>query len=202
MASPTEHTTLNCVCISDTHGLHTYLPQLPAGDILIHAGDCLGTGSLKSLESFAEWFEAQPHGHKILVAGNHDDAIEKHPELIPKLLPTTHYLQDSGVEIGGVKFWGSPWTPRFHGGAFMLDRGSSLRSQWGLIPDDTDVLITHGPPYLSGDRAIDGMLIINVGCEELYYRTRDMPLQTHVFGHIHEGYGMYQRGEQLLIITR
>ena len=124
------------------------------------------------------------HGHKILVAGNHDDAIEKHPELIPKLLPTTHYLQDSGVEIGGVKFWGSPWTPRFHGGAFMLDRGSSLRSQWGLIPDDTDVLITHGPPYLSGGRAIDGMLIINVGCEELYYRTRDMPLQTHVFGHI------------------
>lgn len=81
----------------------------------------------------------------------------------------------------------------------MLDRGSSLRSQWGLIPDDTDVLITHGPPYLSGGRAIDGMLIINVGCEELYYRTRDMPLQTHVFGHIHEGYGMYQRGEQLLI---
>ena len=155
MASPTEHTTLNCVCISATHGLHTYLPQLPAGDILIHAGDCLGTGSLKSLESFAEWFEAQPHGHKILVAGNHDDAIEKHPELIPKLLPTTHYLQDSGVEIGGVKFWGSPWTPRFHGGAFMLDRGSSLRSQWGLIPDDTDVLITHGPPYLSGGRAID-----------------------------------------------
>ena len=75
---------LTCVCISDTHGLHESLAPLPEGDVLIHAGDCLGSGSLRSLEAFAEWFEAQPHRHKILVAGNHDDAIEKHPDLIPK----------------------------------------------------------------------------------------------------------------------
>ena len=199
MTSTSGQCALACVCISDTHGLHQSLPPLPDGDVLIHAGDCLGSGSVKSLEAFAEWFEAQPHRHKILVAGNHDYAIEKYPDLIPKLLPTTYYLQDSGIEIDGVKFWGSPWTPRFHGGAFMLDRGSSLKSQWALIPEDTDVLITHGPPYLSGDRAIDGMLTINVGCEDLYYCTRDLPLQVHVFGHIHEGYGMYRRGEQVLI---
>ena len=199
MAETQEQCPLTCVCISDTHGLHEALAPLPEGDVLIHAGDCLGSGSLKSLEAFAEWFEAQPHRHKLLVAGNHDEALEKHPDLIPKLLPSTHYLQDSGVEINGVKFWGSPWTPRFHNGAFMLDRGSSLKSQWALIPENTDVLITHGPPYLSGDGAIDGMLTINVGCEDLYYRTRDLPLQVHVFGHIHEGYGTYRRGKQVLI---
>ena len=63
------------------------------------------------------------------------------------------------------------------------------------------LLITHGPPYLRGDRAIHGVLAINVGCEDLYYRTRDLPLQLHVLGHIHEGYGMYRRGEQVLINT-
>jgi len=90
MTQTPEHNALSCVCISDTHGMHHSLAPLPEGDILIHAGDCLGSGSVKSLQSFAEWLEAQPHRHKILVAGNHDDAIEKHPDLIPKLLPTTH----------------------------------------------------------------------------------------------------------------
>ncbi|WP_432649118.1 metallophosphoesterase [Halopseudomonas aestusnigri] len=110
MTRKSEQCLLTCVCISDTHGLHQSLPPLPDCDVLIHAGDCLGSGSVKSLEAFAEWFESQPPRHKILVAGNHDDAIEKYPELIPTLLPTTHYLQDSGIEIGGVKFWGAPWT--------------------------------------------------------------------------------------------
>ena len=194
-----ERKSLTCVCISDTHGLHSQLPVLPKGDVLIHAGDCLGNGSVRSLESFAEWFESQPHKHKILVAGNHDRALQNHPELIPKLLPTTHYLQDNGIEIGGVKFWGSPWTPRFHSGAFMLDRGWALEERWSLIPDDTNVLVTHGPPHLTGDLAIDGTVHVNVGCEALLDRTRDLPMQVHVFGHIHEGYGLYQRGAQRLI---
>jgi len=190
---------LTCVCISDTHGLHEDMPPLPNGDVLIHAGDCLGTGSISSLESFAQWFESQPHQHKILVAGNHDKAIYQHPELIETLLPTTHYLQDSGVDISGVKFWGSPWTPTFYNWFFMLDRGEPLKERWALIPEDTDILITHGPPQFTGDTVSMPTGAEYVGCEDLLKRSRHLNLNTHVFGHIHEGYGEYRKQGCLLI---
>ena len=190
---------LTCICLSDTHGQHNDMPTLPDGDVLIHAGDCLGTGSVKSFISFAQWFESQPHRHKILVAGNHDRAISEQPELIDVLLPTTHYLEDSGVEINGFKFWGSPWTPTFHHWHFMLDRGVALKERWDLIPEDTDVLVTHGPPQRIGDAVSMPTGIQYVGCEDLLTRTDQLSLKTHVFGHIHEGYGQYVREGRLLI---
>lgn len=190
---------LTCVCISDTHGLHEDLPMLPEGDVLIHAGDCLGTGSVKSFESFAQWFESQPHRHKILVAGNHDRAICERPELITTLLPTSIYLQDRGIEINGFKFWGSPWTPTFHHWHFMLDRGAELKERWQQIPEDTDVLITHGPPHRVGDTVPMPTGNQYVGCEDLLIRTDQLRLKAHVFGHIHEGYGQYRRDGRLLI---
>lgn len=190
---------LTCVCISDTHGLHADLPELPKGDVLIHAGDCLGTGSVKSLESFAQWFESQPHKHKILVAGNHDRAFYERPDLIKTLLPTANYLEDSGIDINGFKFWGSPWTPTFHHWCFMLERGVALKERWSLIPEDTDVLVTHGPPQSIGDTVRMPTGIQHVGCEDLLARTDQLALKVHAFGHIHEGYGQYRRDGRLLI---
>jgi hypothetical protein len=58
--------------------------------------------------------------------------------------PTVIYLNDSGVEIDGLKFWGSPVQPYFHNWAFNRI-GDDICKHWELIPLDTDILITHGP---------------------------------------------------------
>lgn len=148
---------MKLVCISDTHSLHRRLQSIPDGDVLIHAGDCLGQGTLENIEDFNDWLGSLPHRHKIVIAGNHDWAFQETPELARQALTSAIYLEDSGVEIEGVRFWGSPWTPIFMNWAFMLGRGEPLYEKWQLIPDDTDVLITHGPPQGIGDEVMFGL---------------------------------------------
>ena len=91
--------------------------------------------------------------------------------------------------IDGIKIYGSPWTPFFYNWAFNLRRGQQIASKWAAIPDDTDILITHGPPYGVLDSASDG----SVGCKDLLDRIEIVKPQYHIFGHIHEGYGEYTR---------
>jgi len=180
---------MRIVVISDTHGAHEEL-ELPAADVLIHAGDVASHGEKKEIEDFLTWFEKQDATHKIFVAGNHDRFIEEQPEQFRLLLPDSIvYLQDSGTVIDGVRFWGSPMTPRFFDWAFMADLGPELRAHWDLIPAETDVLITHGPP--SG--LLDGVLyqgaIESAGCPDLLATIVRLQPDYHLFGHIHEGYG-------------
>jgi len=99
------------------------------------------------------------------------------------------YLQDSGCEIEGVKFWGSPWQPWFFDWAFNLERGEQLRRKWALIPDDTDVLITHGPPAGILDLCPDGR---RVGCGDLRLRVEQIEPMAHIFGHIHHSAGQVE----------
>ncbi|MFN8395634.1 MAG: metallophosphoesterase [Bacteroidia bacterium] len=96
------------------------------------------------------------------------------------------YLNDSGVEIEGVKIWGSPIQPWFFDWAFNRQRGADIAKHWALIPEDTDILVTHGPPYGILDRTDDGKL---VGCEELIKVVERIRPKIHVFGHIHEAHG-------------
>ncbi|MET4027962.1 Icc-related predicted phosphoesterase [Marinobacter sp. MBR-99] len=189
---------MKLVCISDTHSLHRRLPSIPDGDVLIHAGDCLGQGTLENIEDFNDWLGSLPHRHKIVIAGNHDWAFQETPELARQALTSAIYLEDSGVEIEGVRFWGSPWTPIFMNWAFMLGRGEPLYNKWQLIPENTDVLITHGPPQGIGDEVMLGLQSQNVGCEHLLERLHRLSVKAHVFGHIHEGYGEYRRGQTQL----
>ena len=181
------------VCISDTHLVHerTDYP-VPDGDVLIHAGDATRRGDADEIERFVEWFAGLPHPHKIFVAGNHDFLFETDPPTAEALLgPDIVYLRDSGVELEGLRFWGSPWQPVFFNWAFNLPRGEPLREKWRLIPQDTDVLITHGPPHLIGDRTARG---VDAGCVDLLDEvTNRIRPAAHVFGHIHEGYGRIVR---------
>lgn len=190
---------MRLVCISDTHSLHRRIPEVPDGDILIHAGDCLGAGTLDNVEDLNDWLGTLPHQHKIVIAGNHDWAFQETPELAREALTNAMYLEDSGVEIDGLRFWGSPWTPEFMDWAFMLGRGQPLNDRWKLIPDDTDVLITHGPPKDIADEVSLGFRCQNVGCTDLKFRIAQLSLTAHIFGHIHEGYGEYQRGDTRFI---
>ena len=190
---------MKLVCISDTHSLHRRIPNVPDGDVLIHAGDCLGAGTLDNVLDLNDWLGSLPHEHKIVIAGNHDWVFQETPSLARETLTNATYLEDSGVEIGGLHFWGSPWTPTFMDWAFMRDRGQPLHEKWRLIPDKTDVLITHGPPKNIGDEVSLGFRCFNAGCIDLLHRIDQLSLKAHVCGHIHEGYGEYMRGASRLV---
>jgi Icc-related predicted phosphoesterase len=171
--------------MSDTHGYHRRI-SVPPGEVLIHAGDFTHT-SHNDLIDFDEWLAELPHPFKILVAGNHDRCFEDRPTWARANLVSAIYLQDQAHVIGGVKFYGSPWQPAFCNWAFNLERGKPLREKWDLIPNDVDVLITHGPPAHMCDLNSRGK---RVGCADL--READLRIQPkfHVFGHNHEGYGI------------
>jgi Icc-related predicted phosphoesterase len=187
---------MRLVLLSDTHGLHDALPSLPDGDVLVHAGDVTRRGSLAEVRSFFDWFAGLSHRHKVVVAGNHDFAFQDRSAEAEALVPAgVTYLKDSGTIIEGVRFWGSPWQPWFHDWAFNLPRGEALARVWAGVPDDVHVLVTHGPPHGILDRVVvpPGQ---HVGCEMLRERLAALPaLRLHVFGHIHEDYGIVEDGE-------
>lgn len=180
------------VLISDSHGKHNQL-DLPEGDLLLHAGDITGRGLGWQVREFMDWFGAQPHRYKVMIAGNHDFMAEQKPdEFLAMVPPGVIYLNDSGVELEGIRIWGSPIQPWFHDWAFNRRRGAEIAAHWAQIPADTDILVTHGPPFGILDRTAHGE---RVGCEDLTLRLTQVRPRLHVFGHIHEAYGHVQRDD-------
>jgi Icc-related predicted phosphoesterase len=187
--------TLTLVLLSDTHGLHRRLPHsIPEGDVLIHAGDFCAHGRAEEAHDFAAWLGSLPHPHKLVTAGNHDRAIEQDPAAFRAAFAAhgIHLLINDVIDIEGFRFFGSPYTPTFYDWHFMRDRGPALRSEWAKIPEQTDVVITHGPAYGHGDLAPPWRdePARHVGCFELLLRLRAIRPRLHVFGHIHAGYGV------------
>lgn len=217
---------MKIVLISDTHGLHNEMldyNKLPEGDVLIHAGDCTNVGKPHEVEEFVHWFmNLKGYDTKIFIAGNHDFGFElKHVkyktgsiEWYYNLMNEENlsqsdvvYLEDSEFIIQSpefsrpIKFYGSPWQPEFYDWAFNLPRnGEELSKYWSMIPDDTDVLITHGPPFEVRDY-VNNFRQVNryVGCELLRSRVEQIKPKLHVFGHIHESYGVQYLGETLCV---
>lgn len=187
---------MRLVCISDTHSMHKQMTLIPDGDVLIHAGDSLGSGSLPQLDEFVRWMGALPHAHKILIAGNHDFCFSQYPVWSREMAEKAGlaYLEAQEHIIDGVKFWGAPYTPFFRNMAFNVQR-EDMAEKWASIPDDTHVLITHGPPYNIFDAVpVGDAHIEKVGCEALLRRLESLPhLKAHVFGHIHESHGFARR---------
>lgn len=190
--------------ISDTHGLHEQL-DIPDCDMIIHSGDMSNRGKVSEIEDFCEWYGKLPHKHKILIAGNHDWGFQTRNEECLQICKDNGitYLQDSHVIIDGIKIHGSPQTPEFHNWAFNCLRtlaeetnntnGSDYRwvgRFWDMIPEDTDILLTHGPPYDILDLCQDG----HVGCEILAKKIEESGIKYHIFGHIHEQRGTFFDG--------
>lgn len=173
--------------ISDTHGCR---PKLQPADVLVHAGDLTMQGTKYQMLDALNWLKREAHEFKdiVLIAGNHDWFCQLYPEEWAELCAEAgfHYLNDSGVTLDGVKFWGSPIQPEFNNWAFNRKRGEEIRKHWDLIPEDTDVLITHGPPHGVLDRNHSGF---KCGCEELRKVVEIIQPKIHVFGHVHEDYG-------------
>jgi Icc-related predicted phosphoesterase len=187
--------------ISDTHSLHGLFPmsRFEGIDLVIHSGDCSNyMNPYKNKEevlNFLEWYKNVPVANKIYVAGNHDTSIEK--GLITKSDFTDNgiiYLENEGTDIEGLKIWGSPYTPSFNDWAFMKAR-HKLHSVWENIPNDTDVLITHGPPKGILDLSADAKHNLEMcGCSALRKRVEKMNLKAMCFGHIHNSEGITNQG--------
>lgn len=190
-------------CISDLHG---YFPELPGGDILIVAGDLTASDKYSEYMDFFDWLNSQQYKKKIIIAGNHDNQIfyrtfipdnDEYAEYLDVIddamdYSNTSYLCDSGTEFEGLKIWGSPWSLKFEGMnpacmAFTCDTEEELADKFSLIPDDVDILVTHGPPKYGLDRTIDDRF---VGSESLRDWVFTHQPKLHIFGHIHESYGI------------
>ena len=181
---------MKIVCLSDTHQQHRKL-TIPAGDLLIHAGDVTMNGSLDVIRDFNAWLGELPHRHKVMIAGNHDRNFEREPET-RALITNAIYLEDSGCTIEELKFWGSPVSPWFFDWSFNRQRGPDIKRHWDMIPRDTNVLITHGPPNGKLDTIRSGSA--HLGCEDLAHAVAEIKPLLHVFGHIHGGYGIERDG--------
>lgn len=205
---------MKVVLISDTHNQHNKL-TLPEGDMLIHCGDATSIGGQKECEKFLDWYGKQSFKYKILIAGNHDWGFdheylkynefaaargfgpmvnERSPNHVPVEELAHHlqkyarklgiiYLNDSGIEIRGTKFFGSPRSKYYNGWAF--NGQPDINHDWSNIPDDTNFLITHGPPWgiLDYSNRTNG----SVGDTALLERVYELKnLKVHAFGHLHE----------------
>ena len=199
------------VAISDTHSWDSII-EVPTADLLIHSGDLTNIGTKTEITKSLTWLASLPHKHKVFIAGNHDFYLDTHwkaktPEgerrhgyrpkgtedEIKELLaqfPSLIYLNDSGVEIEGLKIWGSPIQPWFHDWGFNRERGAEISKHWELIPQDTDILITHGPPFGILDKTVHGQY---TGCDNLLKAIASKNIRLHIFGHIHEGRGISTR---------
>jgi Icc-related predicted phosphoesterase len=182
---------MRIVLISDTHTKHELARYVPDGEVLVHSGDFMNSGhDARDIINFNGWLGRLPHKRKVVIAGNHDRLFEgNHAQYAGGLLTNATYLRDSGVTIDGFKFYGSPWQPEFCNWAFNLPRGAALKAKWDLIPSDTDVLITHGPPYGIRDWTRPGGG--HLGCRDLLEAVMRVKPQVHVFGHIHGGEGVF-----------
>lgn len=174
------------VVISDTHGLHRHL-MLPKGDVLIHAGDFCDVSDEGGYRDFLDWMTALRFKQKIFIGGNHDFFADKYPNEFLSLIPDgLTYLNDSGMQVGRYKLWGSPISPDLVSWAFGRRRGEDMQKHWDLIPSDTDILITHTPPFGILDKPSRWG---PSGCKDLLKKLETLELKAHIFGHIHASYG-------------
>lgn len=176
------------VFISDTHGRHEI--NMPEGDAVIHAGDISMRGDMWEIKRFLEWYNSLPYKHKVFIAGNHDWGFQRWPQEVRELLdkyPSIIYLENSSVTIEGFKIYGSPVQPWFHDWAFNVERGFDIQQVWAKIPQDTDILVTHGPILGFGDQCKHGE---RVGCEDLLEKVQEIKPKLFICGHIHEDYGV------------
>ena len=164
---------------------------VPDGDVLVHCGDGMNTGNVIELDDFARWFNNFPHEHKIYIPGNHDHFFEENLILAREVMNShasseVNVLVDEALTIEGLKFYGSPWTIEFYTWAYMK-KELELKDVWALIPNDTDILITHGPPKSILDINDEGQ---RCGSKSLRDKVWEVRPLIHAFGHIHEAYGV------------
>jgi predicted phosphohydrolase len=185
---------LTIVLLSDTHKLHREI-DVPDGDLLIHPGDfTMMSRSAKALLDFNDWLHDLPHRFKLICPGNHEFVLEDPSRR--SLISNATLLINEGTVVLGLKIWGSPTTP-LHGGAFGLCSQADRVKLYSEIPADTDILITHGPPFGILDQAPGSE--DHAGCRQLLEAVLRLKPRLHVFGHVHAGYGTLDTPDTLFV---
>lgn len=192
---------MKLVFLSDTHTFHDRI-SIPDGDFVIHSGDYSFTGNIPEVNKFLTWFSELPHPYKIFVNGNHEKMFWANPTLFESMIPrNVVFLLDRQVVINGLKFYGSPHTKEFGGWAYPYYTKGEAEAIWSKIPLDTDILVTHQPPYGIRDGVPwrvgrEGLYVPSLeldgdpqGCEVLLEKVKAIKPKIHSFGHIHEGAG-------------
>eukprot|EP00929_Paragymnodinium_shiwhaense_P082480 TRINITY_DN43472_c0_g1_i1.p1 TRINITY_DN43472_c0_g1~~TRINITY_DN43472_c0_g1_i1.p1 ORF type:complete len:273 (-),score=34.01 TRINITY_DN43472_c0_g1_i1:306-1124(-) len=203
-----------CVAVSDTHSQHWGMGTIPDGDVLLHAGDLSIYASEEEIRDFNTWLGSLPHKHKIVIAGNHDFLFDDKwcdvpsngafwatgagtpmpdkagRERLRKLLTNCTLINDQTVKIDGITIYGTSVQPPLigHEWAFCED-DQGCTAAYRRIPEGVDVLLTHCPPFGHGDRTFNGQ---RLGSRPLLEACRRLKPQFHVFGHVHDGYGVTQ----------
>lgn len=184
---------MKLVFISDTHNYHEKI-TIPECDILFHTGDATFKGKEWEVRDFAKWFQNQPAKELVYVPGNHEVELEKQLPLSKTWFyeecPRGHMLLHESIELDGLKIFGSPISPFFFDWAWNVNRGPEIREYWDAIPDNSDIVLTHGPVFGVLDMTRRGEA---VGCEDLLVRVDEIKPIIHSCGHIHEGYGTIKR---------
>lgn len=214
---------IKLVCVSDSHNRHEEikLPEFSEEEldniIFVHAGDFTQLGLKKEVNSFELWLRGLQFKNKIVIAGNHDLSCESMAMVakakshlpyyrwdevdqwrstqVPYRVHNAEYLNQELITINGVNFYGEPRTPEFYNWAFNVKR-KNMDLVWDLVPEETHVLITHGPPLGYGDRTYEvtpgGTIIKHVGCQYQLEMLKKHPnIKVVVCGHIHSGNGSY-----------
>lgn len=195
---------ITLVGISDLHGYLPNLDELPNGDVLCICGDIVPLDiqnyfheSVSWLgQTFLPWVEDTPYDHVVLIGGNHDKVLDTvytddNSVIRDFLVPPSkmHYLLDSGIEIEGWSFWGSPWCPNLKNWAFYAPR-HDLMEKFSGIPEGTDILLTHcAPKVMDYGVSLDhiGLGRVDYGCKELADAIKEKKPRACLFGHIHSG---------------
>ena len=169
---------------------------MPDGDLLIHAGDFTNVSkSQVEIADFNTWLGDLPYRHRIVIPGNHEFFLEADPSK-RSLLSNATVLINEPLQIEGLRIWGSPVTP-LYGGAFGMSSGADRKGLYAEIPDDIDILITHGPPFGLLDVAPNSTS--HAGCRELLVAVMRVKPRLHVFGHIHGAHGVFQTPQTIFV---
>eukprot|EP01129_Flabellula_baltica_P011756 TRINITY_DN519_c0_g1_i2.p1 TRINITY_DN519_c0_g1~~TRINITY_DN519_c0_g1_i2.p1 ORF type:complete len:245 (-),score=46.46 TRINITY_DN519_c0_g1_i2:479-1213(-) len=200
--------TIRIIHMSDTHDLHERYQSIPEGDIFIHSGDFTNAGDADEIERFFEFLERVPCEYKVVIAGNHDTVFDKgfyskkwgnyHSNqldsdyYIDRIQSLCCYLNESEVEIKGLKIYGSPYSRCRWVSGLSAFGYTEANGRWDSIPDDVDIIVTHGPPQ--------GVLDGSIGCDELYDTVLQKKPVLHLFGHVHSSFGM-KRVEDIVFVN-
>lgn len=187
---------MRILALSDTHNLHRSITVPMEGDLLIHAGDfSFFFEDMPAIRDFNAWLGELRFRHKIVVPGNHERIMYEHPEL-RRLITNATLLVNDAVTIRGVRLWGSPVTCDDE--AFGCSSAEERRALYESIPEGTDIVITHGPPYGVCDEEFRAKGI-HRGCPELLAAIQRTKPQVHIFGHVHASRGAKRIGETTFI---
>lgn len=186
--------------ISDVHA-QWYNLIIPECDLLISAGDYSYRGELPVVKAFHKWLSMQPAKHVISLQGNHELWVEKNwgraRDTVRYIDSRIHFVWEKTITIEGKKIHCSSVTPEFNNWAYNRKHGDEIRTHWDRIPFDTEILVTHGPPYGILDMTSD---FRNVGCKDLEIKVQELhQLKLHVFGHIHDSSGEHCKFNKLFI---